>query len=789
LAISNLDPALNRPPDGFALGQGARVHLVGVGGVAMASLAGLLHDAGCLVSGSDLDIYPPASCMLGSIGLVPSRGYGPETIRGRPDLVVVGNVVTRAFPVLGELARLGIHYLSLPQTLERFFLSGTRNLVVAGCHGKTSLTNLVALLLDRGGLPSGHFVGGASLDFPVPWRLAPPGGLMALEGDEYDCAFFDKNPKFLHYRPSVVALTSVEYDHADIYPSPQSIREAYLRLMALMPPEGLVIYNGDDAEVAAVAASAPCRRISYGVGPGLDLVVSGYSPQGLTSGFSLGGPGLAALARFSWPLAGPGAPAGPAAGGGGDGRQGEAAGPLAIRLPKPGLHNALNAAAATACFLAAGGRPSLVPGILAQARGVRRRQQVLLDRDGLTLIDDFAHHPTAVASTLSALRAGFPGRRILAAFEPRSNTSRRAVFQEAYARSLRMANLVFLSAVDSPEKAPVGDRLDVDRLARDVGQTSVHPSPAALARALLAEVKSGDMVVLMSNGGFGGLAKTLREALDLYLDEGRFTDSWLCSCGCCHQPSALALQPRTGVPADLVAGYRFRDPSLLESALTHRSVLGAKPCQAREGAEPDRPAPGEPERDNQRLEFLGDSVLNLIIAQLLFRSEPRRNEGDMTRHRACLVCESRLAEVARGLDLGFRLTMSQGEDSSGGRERPSVLADAMEAVLGAVYLDGGFARAAELVERLWGAYLDGSFPNIVDHKSRLQEATQRLKLGQPSYALAGVSGPSHSQTFTMSVEIGDLRASASGTTKKMAGQRAARDLFLLLAREYPGQLD
>jgi ribonuclease-3 len=193
----------------------------------------------------------------------------------------------------------------------------------------------------------------------------------------------------------------------------------------------------------------------------------------------------------------------------------------------------------------------------------------------------------------------------------------------------------------------------------------------------------------------------------------------------------------------------------------------------------------EVETDNQRLEFLGDSVLNFVVAEFLFKSVVRRNEGDMTRVRACLVCESRLAEVARGLDLGFRLAMAPGEECSGGRERPSVLADAMEAVLGAVYLDGGHKKAKELVSKLWGAYIDGSFSKIVDHKSRLQEFTQRLKLGQPNYSLEAVSGPSHSQTFTMSVEIADFKASASGTTKKMAGQRAARELYQLLIENYP----
>ncbi|MDR1049861.1 MAG: ribonuclease III [Deltaproteobacteria bacterium] len=958
MPVDNLDMALNCAPPGFRPGPGARVHLIGVGGVAMASLAGLLAGAGCRVTGSDLDVYPPASCMLGSIGLVPLRGYGPGTLEGAPDLVVVGNVVTRAFPVLEELDRLKLHFLSLPQVLEQFFLDKTTNIVVAGCHGKTSLTNLVAVLLDRACLPSGHFIGGASADFPVPWRAAPPGGLMVVEGDEYDCAFFDKNPKFLHYRPKIVVLTSVEYDHADIYPDHESVRGAYLRLMALLPPDGLLVYFGDDPDVEAVASAARCRRLSYGTSPDRGLFLSEFKPGGLSTSFTLGGPGLFLLREVARavgddagsfspcgekdgrpqrpspekrarrlpsfpgggyqsrlreltealsqpdgqagaPPAGPGpaAAASPAAVGDGLGplpeppaglvrespskrrrRRRRAVGrgvgdgsdeapgdltddpaddsfddapgpdearadgdgdgsgngsgapapgpgcpaapsragvfsraprsssssdddcsPLSLMLPKPGLHNALNAAAAAACFLAVGGGRDEAAPILAQVRGVRRRQQVLLDRDGITLIDDFAHHPTAVAATLRALRDGFPSRRIIAAFEPRSNTSRRALFQKDYVRSLKLANVVFLSGVDNPGKAPEGDRLDVARLARDVGQAAALPDPRALAKAVLAEVKSGDVVVLMSNGGFGGVAKILSRDLESQLDDGRFSDSWLCGCGCNQPCDSLALAPRTDYRRDEVAGYRFQNPALLESALTHRSVLGSAKCcqpkdgQCREGADgragAGPPPRGETEKDNQRLEFLGDSVLNLFVAELLFRGEPKSNEGEMTRQRACLVCESRLAEVARGLDLGFRLTMAPGEESSGGRERPSVLADAMEAVLGAVYLDGGHRGAMDLVEKLWGAYIDGSFPKIVDHKSRLQEVTQRLKLGQPAYTLVGVSGPSHSQTFTMRVVIGDMRSSATGSTKKMAGQRAARELFQLLVQEYPDVLE
>ncbi|MDR0355848.1 MAG: ribonuclease III, partial [Deltaproteobacteria bacterium] len=469
---------------------------------------------------------------------------------------------------------------------------------------------------------------------------------------------------------------------------------------------------------------------------------------------------------------------------------------LDLRLPKPGLYNATNAAAAVAAFLAVGGDARTAVEVLSELRGVRRRQQVLLDHNGITLIDDFAHHPTAVDKTLSALRSGFPGRRILAAFEPRSNTSRRALFQEAYAKSLRQANLVFLSAVDKPDKAPEGDRLDVEKLALETGQASVHDSPADLASAIMAEVKSGDLIVLMSNGGFGGLARLLREELEAFLDEGSFADSWLCGCSRRQEPSSAVWTVRTGGPTGEAGGYKFKNVALLESALTHRSIIGSIRCGkdacdsgksicVGSSAGGEAVSAADAERDNQRLEFLGDSVLNLAIAELLFRHQPRRNEGDMTRQRASLVCESRLAEVARALDLGFRVVMSPGEESSGGRERPSVLADAMEAVLGAVYLDGGHQEALKMIERLWGSYLDGSFPKIIDHKSRLQELSQKLKLGQPVYAMADVSGPSHNQTFTMSVEIDGLKTSASGATKKMAGQRAARQLFQALEEKYP----
>ncbi|MDR2387156.1 MAG: ribonuclease III [Deltaproteobacteria bacterium] len=801
MANQYLDRKFNKLPEDFGLTAGTRVHLIGVGGVAMASLAGLLSEAGCQVTGSDLDVYSPTKEILESIDLIPLKGYGPETLAQGADLVVVGNVVRADFPVIKELKRLKIPYLSLPQTLEKFFLNQSLNFVVAGCHGKTGLTNLMALLFKKGHLPSGRFIGGDSLDFSKPWGAPPPGGLMAIEGDEYDCAFFEKKPKFLHYRPSVTVLTSVDYDHADIYPNHQALKRAYKKLMAAMPPQGLVIHNGDDPEVAKMAAKAPCQTLSYGLKPDCDILVSDLKTHGLSIKFTLSGPGLTRAAKQAATLRGQAAgqkpPKAPKTTKASKGSKAPIIEPITITLPKPGVHNALNTAAAVACFLAGGGDPAKVPGILADLKGVRRRQEALIHREGITLIDDFAHHPKAVACTLTALRAGYPGRRILAAFEPRSNTSRRAVFQNDYVKSLRLANVVFLSAVNNPEKAPPGDRLDVHKLAKEVGQCLVFDEAETLGEALLGEIKSGDMIVVMSNGDFGGLAKSLQNRLELYLEEGRFSDSWLCACACLAQAPLLPLKPRTLLAPDQVAGYKFNNPDLLRVALTHRSILGAKPGQSKDSPEADKVLPAkyqaghqapfqiDLEKDNQRLEFLGDAVLDLIVAELLFMSESRKNEGDMTRSRSCLVCEARLAEVARGLDLGFRLIMAPGEQYSGGRERPSVLADAMEAVLGAIYLDGGYQKAFELVEKLWEAYVDESFTKIEDHKSKLQEFTQKLKLGQPKYSMLSVTGPSHNQTFTMSVGILNLKASASGSTKKMAGQRAARELYRLLVERYP----
>ncbi|MDR1035381.1 MAG: Mur ligase domain-containing protein [Deltaproteobacteria bacterium] len=519
--INDLDPALNRFPEGFPAMTGDRapeVFLLGVGGVAMSSLAGLMKEEGYTVSGADEGLYPPVRDLIEELGIRVHLGYGEDCLEGEPDLVVVGNVVTRRFPAAAELLRRGIPYVSLPQALRGMYLDRTRNLVVSGCHGKTTLTALCARLLSEGGLDPGYLIGGAALDFPRPFS-GGGGRIFVIEGDEYDCAFFDKRPKFVHYRPDTVILTSVEFDHADIYPDLDAVKAAYRTLAGLVPPEGLLVANGDDPLCSEAARDCRGRVELYGESPGCGWRLGSFAAHGFASEFSVLAP---------------------------DGRE------FRLAWPRIGRYNALGACAAVAATLHMGLDPEALPRAFAGFRGVRRRQDPLFDgwapREesvadagagpdagtradgdtvpgpgggysggrvrrcpwGVTVVDDFAHHPTAVAKTLAALKEAFPGRRLVCAFEPRSNTSRRAVFQEAYPTAFAAADRVLLSGVDRPEKAPEGDRLDLARLRSDVGPRAVLcPDPDAVFREATSGALPGDLLCVMSNGSFGGLAGRL----------------------------------------------------------------------------------------------------------------------------------------------------------------------------------------------------------------------------------------------------------------------------------------
>jgi UDP-N-acetylmuramate: L-alanyl-gamma-D-glutamyl-meso-diaminopimelate ligase len=335
---------------------------------------------------------------------------------------------------------------------------------------------MAAHLWQTAGRQPGFLIGGASLDFPKPWQRGG-GEWFIIEGDEYDSAFFNKVPKFLHYRPHTVILTSIEFDHADIYPNLQAVIEAFTELVKIIPPEGRLIANGDDALVRQVAAKARCAVEFYGLGEGNDWRVLGFEAEDWNSSFELIGP-EGFYARLS--------------------------------LSRPGVYNALNAAAASAAFIGAGGDGRWPSEAWRSFKGAKRRQEVLGTFGGVELVDDFAHHPTAVAETLKAARRARPERRILAAFEPRSNTSRRAVFQKDYAEALAGADLVFLRRPTDPHKAPEGDRLDIDRLAVDLApKARLFDDGPALGRALAEAAQPGDVAVVMSNGGFDGLTSLL----------------------------------------------------------------------------------------------------------------------------------------------------------------------------------------------------------------------------------------------------------------------------------------
>ncbi|MDR2350899.1 MAG: Mur ligase domain-containing protein [Deltaproteobacteria bacterium] len=472
-----LDKELNRLP---ALGKGSVIHLLGVGGVGMASLAGLLAGEGYRVTGADENLYPPMSDLVRDLGIPVTGGYGPESLDPRPDAVVVGNVVTARFPVVSALREKRIPYVSFPRCLSELFLRDAKNLVVAGTHGKTTITNLCARLFDSGGFAPGFLVGGLSLDFPFPFRKAG-GDRFVIEGDEYDSAFFDKVPKFVHYRPETVILTSSDFDHADIYEDLDAVVRAFESLVRLIPEGGLLIANGSDPTVRKISASARSRVLYYGEDPDCDWRLGDFVPEGRGSSFEVGGPGDFTL-RLSW--------------------------------GKIGKHNALGAVAAVAAFAEAGGDPGFLPEAFRELGGVRRRQELVRESgDGTLLFDDFAHHPRAVSVTLNAFREAFPDRRILALFEPRSNTTRRAVFQDDYARAFARADRVFLSRVDRPEKAPEGDRLDLEKLRKDIGKARISESPREMVEAVMGELKPGDVLVSMSNGNFGGLVAMLDAAL------------------------------------------------------------------------------------------------------------------------------------------------------------------------------------------------------------------------------------------------------------------------------------
>jgi UDP-N-acetylmuramate: L-alanyl-gamma-D-glutamyl-meso-diaminopimelate ligase len=447
----------------------------------MASLAGMLKEKGLRVTGSDANVYPPMSTQLASLEIPLSSPYAAGNIPSDADLVVVGNAVSRDNPECLEAVRRGLPLFSMPQAVAQFFLPGKESIVVAGTHGKTTTTSLLAWTLFALGEDPSFLVGGIPRNFPVSYRLGK-GPRFVIEGDEYDTAYFDKGPKFLHYLPKIVLLTSIEFDHADIYRDLPHLVESFRKLVRLIPRNGLLIACADYPEAVSVAAEAGCPVAYYGGKPREAAGDPGKSweirPVAENAEFT----------RFL--LAGE-------------------SGSHEFDLRLPGRHNAANAGAAAIALFHLGYGPERVAGALAGYEGVRRRQEVMGEFGGVLVVDDFAHHPTAVRETLLAIRARYPGRRIVAVFEPRSNTSRRKIFQEEFAGALSGADSVVVAGVFGADRIPPGERLapeDVAAAVRALGRDAHYiPEVDRIVEHLGRACRPGDLVLVMSNGGFDGI--------------------------------------------------------------------------------------------------------------------------------------------------------------------------------------------------------------------------------------------------------------------------------------------
>ncbi|HEY0515286.1 MAG TPA: Mur ligase family protein [Thermoanaerobaculia bacterium] len=462
------------------------IYCMAIGGTGMAPLACLLQEQGHRVRGADGPLYPPMSTLLERAGVHPSVGYDPAHLEPKPDLVVIGNAIHRDNPEAVAAERLGLPIVSMPQALSRFFLDHHRSLVVAGTHGKTTTTAMACWVYAACGRDPGYLIGGAPCDLPASFHDGA-GDRFIIEGDEYNAAYFDRGPKFLHYQPETLLLTSAEYDHADLYPTPEALWDAYRRLIALLPADGFLVACGDTPKVRELAAAACCRVLFYGLDAGNDL-----HPLGDIEA-------LPEASRFRVRDT--------------DSDNGE----VEITLPLAGGHNVSNALAVWAAARRDGIPAAVAAGALARFHGVKRRLEELGTARGVTVVDDFAHHPTAVEKTLAALRQRYPGHRVVALFEPRSLTAGRRFFFEPYRRAFAGADRVLFAPIFHNGRLAAEERLDFSALAAALTAAGVPADLCAdnaeLMRHALDEARDGSVLVTMSSGSFEGMPHKLIAAL------------------------------------------------------------------------------------------------------------------------------------------------------------------------------------------------------------------------------------------------------------------------------------
>jgi UDP-N-acetylmuramate: L-alanyl-gamma-D-glutamyl-meso-diaminopimelate ligase len=458
--------------------------MIAIGGTGMSAVAGLLKAAGYRVTGSDGDLYPPVSTLLDRLGIVRATGYRPENLPSDTDLVVVGNAVSKSNPEVLAAQERGLRMLSFPQALSEFFLKDKQPLVVVGTHGKTTTTSLLAWVLESAGLQPGVMIGGWAKNFNGNYQLGK-GRYFVIEGDEYDTAFFDKGPKFLHYRPAMAILTSIEFDHGDIYPNLDAIKQAFSAFVRLLPNDGRLIKVYGDSRIQEVTTGLAYSQETYGLSPSADWWASELMPEPGTLTFTVHHQ-KAVVGR--------------------------------VKSPLLGRHNVLNTLSVIAMATRIGLSWDRIKAGIESFQGVKRRQEIIGERRGIIVMDDFAHHPTAIHETLAALRLHYPDRRIWAVFEPRSATSRRKVFQAEFAQAFGTADQTVIADIFAKDKVPEESRLDPAQLVLDLKQkgkaAEFIPTADEIVERIGPRLKSGDLVCILSSGGFGGLHQKLLKFLE-----------------------------------------------------------------------------------------------------------------------------------------------------------------------------------------------------------------------------------------------------------------------------------
>ncbi len=454
------------------------VHFVGVGGTAMAAVAAAMREKGYTVTGSDQNVYPPMSTFLASKKVDVMQGYAEANLNGKPDLVVIGNAISRGNPEAEVVLERKIRYCSLPELLKEFFIRGKRSIVVSGTHGKTTTTSLLAWVFEHNGLRPSFLIGGLANNFGEGARFTDSQWFI-LEGDEYDTAFFDKRSKFVHYLPEVVIINNLEFDHADIFENLGAIQTAFKRLITLIPRNGQLFANGDDPNLAPLlnVTHCPIKRFGLGADNSIQAFNLRFGPT---------------ASEFEIPS-------------------------FKFHLNLVGEINVRNALAVIACAKHAGLSNKQIQSAFDTFKGVKRRMEVRGIAGGITVIDDFGHHPTAIRETLKALRMRYANHRIWAIFEPRSNTTRRNVFQQELADSFRDADAVLVSQIARLELLKPEERLDPQKLMKDIqaaGKTAFYlPDADAIVAHLRQAAAGGDVICVFSNGGFGGIHDKLLATL------------------------------------------------------------------------------------------------------------------------------------------------------------------------------------------------------------------------------------------------------------------------------------